>query len=191
MLFRSLRDTSIVDLRIQPIDAPIMQSCPKCNSTLPQGFTGLECPSCGVIFVKYFAAQAQKQASQVPSTTKKPPDTQKKVQPTFQSPMTSTCRTCAGLVAVGAKTCPHCGQAKPAPKPPTRVTGTHLLIAAGVLGLFLAGAANQTKPLTAQEVVQLCAREIGIDQNSNRPMTMQDIRAIDLCVNKYGLKTKP
>jgi len=45
--------------------------------------------------------------------------------------------------------------------------------------------------LTADEVVQMCAKEIGMNPQSSTPVSMQDIRAMDTCVNKYGFKTKP
>ena len=132
---------------------------------------------------------AEAQAAAQPTVQKK----EKTFSPTVG---TSSCRTCCGLVAIGAKMCPHCGQAKPAPKPPTQVTKKHLIIAAIVFLLFIFfGSSNQpsgvSTNLSAAEVVQRCARETGIDPNSSRAMTMQAIRAVDACVNRYGFKTKP
>lgn len=113
---------------------------------------------------------------------------QKTVSPSLK---TALCRTCGGLVAIGAKVCPHCGQAKPAPKPPTQVTKTHLFIALILVALFFIANSNQSGSLTVEDGIQKCARETGIDPTSSRAMTMHDIRALDACLKKYGFKTKP
>jgi len=94
-------------------------------------------------------------------------------------------------VAYGAKTCPHCGKAKPAPKPPTKVTKTHVILAVLFLVAMIASQVDKPAPLTAEEVTKLCAKEAGLDVNSSRSVTMQDLRIIDACVNRYGFKTKP
>lgn len=119
---------------------------------------------------------------------KSPVDRKKSVSPSLK---TAPCRTCGGLVAIGAKVCPHCGQAKPATKPPTQVTKTHVFIALILVALFFVANTNQSGSLTAKDGVQICVRETGIDPNSSRAVTMQDIRALDACLNKYGFKTKP
>ena len=69
-------------------------------------------------------------------------------------------------MAYGVKTCPHCGKAKPAPKPPTRVTKTHLVLAALLLVAIIASQSNQPRALTAEEVAKLCAKEAGLDPES-------------------------
>lgn len=166
-----------------------MNNCPKCHRELPPAFDGGECPSCGVIFAKFFAVQAQKKEADHRLAAPKTQAEQRKQAETPKA-KTSACRTCGGLVAVGAKVCPHCGQSKPAPKPPTQVTKKHLVIAGVVLFLFLAVASNQKSPPTVEDVVQRCARETGIDPTSSRPISMSDISAIDSCLNKYGIKTK-
>ena len=94
-------------------------------------------------------------------------------------------------MAYGAKTCPHCGKAKPAPKAPTKVTKTHFVLAALFLIAMIASQSNKAPSMTADEVTRICAKEAGLDITSSRPMTMQDIRMIDACVNRYGFKTKP
>lgn len=122
--------------------------CPKCGHALgliesaPSG----ECPGCGLILSKkYLAAQEQKRKAE--EATKnwfrgeslKEPDSDP-VAPASSAPlsalaakaMTASCPACGGLVAIGAKACPHCGKQNPAPKPTSRVV---LLVA----GLLLAG----------------------------------------------------
>ena len=94
-------------------------------------------------------------------------------------------------MAYGAKTCPHCGKSKPAPKPPTKVTKTHVVLAVLLLIAIIASQSNDQRGLTADEVTKLCAKEAGLDVNSTRAVTMQDLRIIDACVNRYGFKTKP
>lgn len=107
------------------------------------------------------------------------------------APTLSTCPACGGVVAVGAKTCPHCGKSKPTPKPPTKVTRKHLLIAGGVLVLFMIGIAQQepAKPVDGHEIARRCAREIGMDPTSSQPVSMQDIRALDACLKRHGIDT--
>lgn len=51
-------------------------------------------------------------------------------------PTTTTCPACSGVVAYGAKNCPHCGKSKPAPAPKKLTNRSHVLIALGGL-LFL------------------------------------------------------
>lgn len=97
-------------------------------------------------------------------------------------------------MAYGAKTCPHCGKSKPAPappRPPTKVTKTHLVLVALLLIATFMSIMNQPEPLTGEQVARICAREIGVDPNSSRALSMQDLRAIDACVNRHGFKTKP
>lgn len=176
-----------------------MQDCPKCHAALPLNFAGTECPTCGVIFAKYYAADAKRREAEsiraaaaaarqsvpVPTPTTLPP------APAIE---TTNCPACGGLVAYGAKSCPHCGKSKPAPsppRPPTKVTKTHLALAALLLIAILMSVGNQPEPLTGDQVARICATEVGIDPNSSRALTMQDLRAIDACINRYGFKTKP
>jgi len=167
-----------------------LEHCPKCNCSLPAGHAAQECRFCGVVFAKYFAAQAQRERkTEGRSPVKELPA--REPPSAAVSRKTASCPACGGVVAVGAKTCPHCGLAKPAPKPPTNVTRKHIVIAAIVLVLILVGMANQPPPMTVQEVVQICVRETGIDPTSNRAVSILDLRAIDVCLTKYGVKTKP
>jgi hypothetical protein len=55
------------------------------------------------------------------------------------------CRECEGKVAVGAKSCPHCGAKKPAPPPPPWKTATdaekqQMKIVGIVIAVILGGA---------------------------------------------------
>lgn len=104
---------------------------------------------------------------------------------------TASCRTCGSLVAIGSKVCPHCGQAKPAPKPPKQATKTHFFIALIIIALFFIANFNQSVSFTAADGIKKCSGEIGINPNSSRSITMNEIRALDTCLNKYGFKTKP
>lgn len=102
-----------------------MQYCPKCKATLPAGFSGSECPACGIIFAKYFAAQEAKEKARLQCEAEEA----RRAERSFKrkaaviwaaltgknAPKTASCPTCGGLVAIGAKSCPHCGRAKPAP----------------------------------------------------------------------------
>jgi hypothetical protein len=133
-----------------PSPLPPMQSCPKCKASLPAGFSGQECPTCGVIFSKYFAAQEAKDKARLERETeeaRKAEELERRMKvpkqtaaaPVHSPPKTAACPTCGGLVAIGAKTCPHCGQAKPAPKK----AGTAAYVLAGLfLVLFIVGIAN-------------------------------------------------
>ena len=110
-----------------------------------------------------------------------------------ETPKITACRTCGQTVAFTAKTCPHCGESKPAPqikKSPTQVTKKHLIVAGIVCFLILLIASNPEKPVTGEEVLARCTRELGMNINSSAPVSMHDIYAIDKCLNKYGINTK-
>ena len=107
-----------------------MQTCPKCNAALSSGFAGSECPTCGVIFAKFYAARDAKEQMRLAQESERarleneaakrqqtpPPPSPQTAAPARQSGKTASCPACGGLVAIGAANCPHCGQAKPAPK---------------------------------------------------------------------------
>lgn len=169
--------------------------CPKCGySRKPSDVApATECPDCGTIFEKFLAAPPRKPVTRskadpapVPAEPVKAP-----VSPPTTTSAVTTCPACGGTVAYGAKTCPHCGKSKPAPTPPTKVTKTHLILAALLLVAIIASQSNEQRGLTADEVTKLCAKEANLDVNSTRAVTMQDLRIIDACVNRYGYKTKP
>ena len=170
--------------------------CPKCGyNRMPSDTAPItECPKCGVIFEKFLSAPPRKPVVARSKKEQRPdpasPAETPAAAPTAEAKVTS-CPACRGTVAYGAKTCPHCGKAKPAPKPPTKVTKTHLVLAALFLAVMIGSQVNKPPQMTADEVTKICAKEAGLDANSSRPMTMQDIRIIDACVNRYGFKTKP
>lgn len=170
--------------------------CPKCGYDRKHSDVtpATECPGCGIIFEKFLAAPPRKpvtrtKAEKEPTLVKaaKMPEPQ---VPTIASAVTA-CPACGGTVAYGAKTCPHCGKSKPAPKPPTKVTKIHLVFVALLLVAIIAGQSTDQRAMSAEEVTKLCAKEAGLDVNSSTAVTMQDIRTIDACVNRYGFKTKP
>jgi hypothetical protein len=148
-----------------------------------------------VIFEKFLSAPPRKSAVARSKTDQQPapasPAKASVAPATTREAKVTSCPACGGTVAYGAKTCPHCGKAKPAPKPPTKVTKTHLVLAALFLVAMIGSQMNKPASMTADEVTKICAREAGLDVNSSRPVTMQDIRVIDACVNRYGFKTKP
>lgn len=169
--------------------------CPKCGYDRKHSDVtpATECPGCGIIFEKFLAAPPRKPVTR-PKVEKVPSPAKPAKMPEPQALATTravtTCPACGGTVAYGAKTCPHCGKAKPAPKPPTKVTKTHLVLAALLLVGMFAIQSNEKRGPTADQVVKLCAKEAGLNVNSSTPITMQDIRTIDACVNRYGFKTK-
>ena len=168
--------------------------CPKCSySRLPSDVAPpTECPKCGIVFEKFLATPARPPVTQrkVESVPAKPARIVEPKATATESAVT-TCPACGGTVAYGAKICPHCGKAKPAPKPPTKVTKTHLVLAALFLVAMIAVQSNRPPELTAEDVTKICAKEAGLDVTSTRAMTMQDLRIIDSCINRYGYKTKP
>jgi len=122
-----------------------MQNCPKCNASLLSGFSGQECPTCGIIFSKYFAAQEAKEKARLEQEAERVrkaeelEKTAKLKQQSDRQAKTASCPTCGGLVAVGAKTCPHCGQAKPAPK---KAGASAYVLAGLLLVIFIGGIGN-------------------------------------------------
>ena len=142
--------------------------CPKCGySRKPSDVApATECPECGVIFEKFLTAPPTKpivrskaESARVPAS---PENLAEPVPPTTAGAVT-TCPACSGTVAYGAKTCPHCGKAKPAPKPPMKITKTHLVLAALLLIAIIASQSNDQLGLTADEVTKVCAKEAGLD----------------------------
>lgn len=68
------------------------------------------------------------------------PQKEKIFSPTLE---TAPCRTCGGLVAIGAKACPHCGQAKPAPPPKKKAGPLAYGIALLLLLVFIGTSINR------------------------------------------------
>ncbi len=117
--------------------------CPKCSYSRKPTDTApaTECPACGVIFEKILNLSNASTLAR-PTPTPKPsaavsPSLEK--APLKPPATTTSCPACGGLVAYGAKTCPHCGKAEPAPKPSDQVRKKHLLIAVGVIVLIIMG----------------------------------------------------
>ena len=115
--------------------------CPKCaytrkpSDTAPAG----TCPSCGIIFEKFLTQRATQQPK---ATLRKSPEAIASVQTIPEVPpqppkqqSTSVCPACGGLVAFGAKACPHCGQTDPAPAQKKKAKAGPLTYA--LAGLFL------------------------------------------------------
>lgn len=164
-------------------------TCPKCGHKLePSGSVPIgECPSCGLILSKRsLAAQDQRRKSDEASKSwfrgepveepARDVDSAAEAKPLAASASnskTATCPACGGLVAKGAKACPHCGKQNPAPKPTNRAV---LLLA----GLLLVGF-----------MVMLSTREPGTSSSSHRATGQRTPgvqyidtgRAVTLCEN--------
>ena len=115
--------------------------CPKCSYTRKPSDTAPAgtCPSCGIIFEKFLIQRATQPPK---ASSRKSPEAIAKVrtnpnvqpQPPKQQ-STSSCPACGGLVAIGAKSCPHCGQTDPARAPMKKAKAGPLAYA--LAGLFL------------------------------------------------------
>jgi predicted nucleic acid-binding Zn-ribbon protein len=120
--------------------------CPKCHQQWAQEgpIQPTECPKCGVIFAKFYAAQEQKRRleaereaqakaevemkaareARAAAKAKAKEERQTEAKAASKPPsedrkvaLLSTCPACGGTVAIGAKACPHCGKDDPAPAP--------------------------------------------------------------------------
>lgn len=130
-------------------------SCPKCSAVWPtdKPLPTTECPTCGVIFAKFYAAQAEKREreaaqekaaqqaqakrealarSKAERQAARDAKEQEKINRNRQQSALSQCSACGGTVAFGAKSCPHCGAPGPK-KPPSKI------VVAGIIfiGVFL------------------------------------------------------
>ena len=172
------------------MDVSAPSVCQECKNIYFGGFTNLElfagrwmCPSC--IEIEKNKSQVAKNATKAAQGAES--RTQKIVK-TVEAKITA-CVACGGTVSISAKSCPHCGQSKPAPKASSKVTGKHLLLA--FLFLMLVSMFwPKTASISAEEVVSRCTMKMGINPNSSTPITMSQIRALDECVNSFGFKTK-
>lgn len=110
--------------------------CPKCRYVRSSGDTEPtnQCPKCGIIYDKYDPFAAQREASLRAKLANRIPKQQPLTSPVQPTPTTpavknvvvapapqsdskvTNCPACNGLVAYGAKTCPHCGKDNPAPE---------------------------------------------------------------------------
>src|SRR5688500_13555009 len=93
-----------------------MNNCPKCNAPLPADFTDTECPRCGVIFAKYFAAQAQKVAKDTGNAVSTPPPgkAEEPASPTRRKNADEKfCQECGEVIRAKAEICPKCGVRQP------------------------------------------------------------------------------
>lgn len=168
--------------------------CPKCSySRKPTDVApATECPACGIVFEKYLARSTSKALPAGPQRGTANSTRQSSTSDSNVAKRSVTsCPACGGTVAFGANTCPHCGKSKPAPEPPTKVTKLHLALAGVFLIIMFSFISQGGPPLTADEVTKICANEVGLDVNSSQAMTIQHIRAIDVCLNRHGIKTRP
>lgn len=128
--------------------------CPKCEyeRKLEDLAPETECPRCGVIYAKAKPREARPPVLPAPVAPAAAVATPSSPEPSVAQPQakTTSCPACAGLVAFGAKTCPHCGQANPAPfakqKKPVGKLG--IALAALLLVFFIASLSRQPSQST-------------------------------------------
>lgn len=167
--------------------------CPSCGYSRKPTDTApsSQCPDCGIIFEKMLSRRPIQKAVTKPATeaerAEAPPQSEAKVGQETDLSKTTNCPACGGLVAYGAKSCPHCGKSNPAPKPPTKVTRKHVLIAALLLFVYLVyGVNNPPKPLSGDEIAQLCADEAGIPRNvPGHAITPVEFKTMIACTERY------
>lgn len=153
--FRSNCHTKEMD----DMDDSVPSVCQGCRKIYSGGFTKLEqfagkwmCPSC--IDIERKKAQAAEETAKRKRDAEQQRAAAAAIAPTPSkptapaAPKVAACKTCGGVVAIGAKTCPHCGQSKPAPKPPTQVTKKHLIVAGLIVVFFFVVTSNQKSSLT-------------------------------------------
>jgi hypothetical protein len=134
-------------------------ACPKCGVIWPpdKPLPTTECPDCGVVFVKFHAAERERkrlaaekaekdaQAAKVEAeraakaAQKAAAAASKHRAPALPADSRlAACSACGGKVAYGAKTCPHCGAPGPAKK-----TSKVTLAVVGIGTLIFIGAIVQ------------------------------------------------
>lgn len=144
-----------------------------------------ECPKCGVIFAKFYAAQEQKlkldaereakakleaeaqatkeakAAAKAAAKAERQAADAKAAEAQAErdkAAKLSSCPACGGVVAVGAKACPHCGKDNPAP--PKKPTSRIKTVGAALFVIFLiysmsqgsktGGSSAPSPPITAE-----------------------------------------
>jgi hypothetical protein len=148
--------------------------CPKCHQQWTQQgpIEPTECPKCGVIFAKFYAAQEQKRrleeeraaqakaeaearaAKESKAAAKAAAKAQrqtKNAKVATAAPaedrkvdLVSTCPACGGTVAIGAKACPHCGKDNPAPAPKKAGKGKTVFALLLLLAILYSIGSNQS-----------------------------------------------
>lgn len=97
--------------------------CPKCQYARTTSDEGPDyaCPKCGLVYAKFDPfrpARLEAVRARVGGRVAKGTLTVPAIPEVPREPVTTTsCPACGGLVAIGAKSCPHCGKSRPAPKP--------------------------------------------------------------------------
>lgn len=146
-------------------------TCPKCGyeHQPPDSASSAECPRCRLILSKKSLA-SQEQKLKINEEAKgwfrgEPieeaavaVETEPKAQlasPSLAKSKTKNCLSCNGVVAIGAKSCPHCGRQNPAPKPTSRF----VLLLAGLLLLgFLVMLANEQRSTSSNPRADAASR---------------------------------
>lgn len=142
--------------------------CPKCHQQWTQQgpIEPTECPKCGVIFAKFYAAQEQKRRLEAEREAQAKAEAEAKAAREAKAAaksaakaerlsadakaaeaqvedrkaaLLSTCPACGGTVAIGAKACPHCGKDDPAPasKKKKKPASRLSVVAAALFVVFL------------------------------------------------------
>lgn len=108
-----------------------LKKCPKCEYVRSETDTApeYECPVCGVVYAKFVALKAAERraahealedARQAELERQSQEERAAEAETDSRNAQLTKCRSCGGVVAWEAKVCPHCGQQKPAGKPPAK-----------------------------------------------------------------------
>lgn len=125
-----------------------MIQCPKCQYERGSADAApdYECPKCHIVYAKYDAAAADRDAALRAKLAARttPPQPAPALPPTHPvNDKVTNCPACGGMVAYGIKACPHCGKNKPAPKPRSKLEKLGMLIfLAFVVYVFYLSARN-------------------------------------------------
>ena len=150
-----------------------LKDCPKFGYTRQDSDTApeYECPACGVVYAKYVALQAAQRRAAVEAEEvaheaerKKRAEEERAAElaAAAHNAQLTACRSCGGVVAWEAKSCPHCGQRKPAGKRPPQPASKMAIAGAAGLIIFMiwAMAQRDTAPndVNAWTVCQAAAK---------------------------------
>lgn len=111
--------------------AKVTLNCPRCGHTARGTEIGIpnHCPECGVDVSRFLAAR---NSGAAPQPAVSPREASSEMASPQQGTNTTFCPACSGVVAYGAKQCPHCGKARPAPKP--KKTVSRVTVIAAIVG---------------------------------------------------------
>ena len=169
--------------------------CPNCGYSRKPTDTApsTQCPGCGIVFAEFLSRRPPKSIATVSQAAKVVISKQAPVAATIatakaeEHPKTTSCPACGGLVAFGAKVCPHCGKSKPAPKRRTLVTKERVLIALGLLLMLIVfGVNSPPRPMSGDEIARMCADEAGIPRSDPaHVISPREFTVLMQCTERY------